>query len=200
MPIEYKFEPSEMDLTNGEMCHVWGGNFADPKYQILYQFVRHVKVHPIYHFESGEHHPLDSSFLVRSPAEMYRAIYDFEAYFEDLPLGYYTEGFHIDEESGSDNGFFPLQEEDKERAKWMSEDVPLFKGFFVEVALNHKMDYLEAAMPELNGIHWTCSHEIKQSEATVYIKQFQIYDWTTSIEAMVNVLQGIYCCMMNELQ
>ena len=166
----------------------------DPKYQILYQFVRHVKVHPIYHFSSNSDHPLESSFLVRSKAEMYRAIYDFEAYFKDL-----TEGFHIDKESGSDNGFFPLQEEDKERAKWMSADVPLFKGFFVEVALNHKMDYLEAAMPELNDIYWTCSHEIKQSEATVYIKQFQTYNWATSIEAIVDVLQGIYCCMMNEL-
>ena len=214
MPIKYKFEPSEMDLTNGEYCaDPWADDeeksfyVKDPKNQILYQFVRHVKVHPIYQFNHGHDgqdlHPLDSSFLVKSPAEMYRAIYDFEAYFQGISEDL---GFEMSPEIGSDNGFFPLQERDKERAKWTSEDAPVFKGFFVQVALNHEMDYLEAAMPELHGIHWTCSHsykeldrEFKETGSTIYVKQFQVYDWAKSEEAIVDTLKGIYKCMLNEL-
>jgi hypothetical protein len=200
-PIEHK--PDSIDLTNP--AQPWK---VDKRFKaiedfllgypsILYRFVRHIRVHPIYHFEGS--HPMDSSFLVKSPAEVYKAIYDFETYFEGL--GGEELGFHIDKEAGSDNGFFPLNEEDKERVKWTSEYVPLFKGFFVEVALNHEMEYLEAAMPELHGIHWTCNHEIKASNGeTTYVKQFQVYDWAKSEEAIADVLKGIYKCMLNELQ
>lgn len=205
-PIEPTFtcwnqqQPDSIDLTNlnwkldkrfKEISDLLIGD-----HYILHKFVRHIRVHPIYHFEGS--HPMDSSFLVKSPAEVYKAIYDFETYFEGLSEEL---GFHIDKEAGSENGFFPLKEEDKEKVKWTSEYVPLFKGFFVEVAFNHLMEYLEDAMPKLQGIHWTCNDQIQASNGeTIYVKQFQVYDWAKSEEAIVDTLKGIYKCMLNILE